>query len=115
MSDLAGPIDIRRCLQCIGIVSTAFIADATPAAFTAHTSDRGQYGPVVDSFLNGATNVSLPAVRDWFCADSSNSTRGSTGRDPMFSSEVEPSNSSLVEPHTEDKTTTSCLRAKATT
>ncbi|KAI4226160.1 MAG: hypothetical protein LQ349_006927, partial [Xanthoria aureola] len=40
----------------VGIVSTAFIADATPAAFTAHTSDRGQYGPVVDSFLNGATN-----------------------------------------------------------
>ncbi|KAL8765280.1 MAG: hypothetical protein Q9209_007602 [Squamulea sp. 1 TL-2023] len=40
----------------VGIVSTAFIADATPAAFTAHTADRGQYGAVVDSFLNGATN-----------------------------------------------------------
>ncbi|KAL8807579.1 MAG: hypothetical protein Q9182_000563 [Xanthomendoza sp. 2 TL-2023] len=40
----------------VGIVSTAFIADATPAAFTAHTADRGQYGYVVDSFLNGATN-----------------------------------------------------------
>lgn len=115
MSDLAGPIDMRRCLQCIGIVSTAFIADATPAAFTAHTSDRGQYGPVVDSFLNGATNVSLPVIRDRFCAYSSSSTRGSTGRDPMFSSEVEPSNSFLVEPHTEGKTTTSCLRAKVTT
>ncbi|KAL8677284.1 MAG: hypothetical protein Q9186_006271 [Xanthomendoza sp. 1 TL-2023] len=40
----------------VGIVSTAFIADATPAAFTAHTADRGQYGHVVDTFLNGATN-----------------------------------------------------------
>ena len=40
----------------VGIVSTAFIADATPAALTAHTRDRGQYGPVVDSFLNGITN-----------------------------------------------------------
>ena len=43
----------------IGIVSTAFIADATPAALTAHTRDRGQYGQVVDSFLNGITNCEL--------------------------------------------------------
>lgn len=41
-----------------GIVSTAFIADATPAAFTAHTADRGQYPHVVDTFLNGLTDVS---------------------------------------------------------
>jgi len=40
----------------IGIVSTAFIADATPGAMTAHTPDRGQYGAVVDSLLNGITN-----------------------------------------------------------
>ena len=40
----------------VGIVSTAFVADATPAALTAHTADRGQYPQVVDSFLNGITN-----------------------------------------------------------
>jgi alkaline phosphatase len=40
----------------VGIVSTAFIADATPAALTAHTRDRGQYGAVVDSFIHGITN-----------------------------------------------------------
>lgn len=40
----------------VGIVSTAFIADATPAGLTAHTRDRGQYGNVVDSYLNGITN-----------------------------------------------------------
>ncbi|KAL9603093.1 MAG: hypothetical protein Q9179_002336 [Wetmoreana sp. 5 TL-2023] len=40
----------------VGIVSTAFIADATPAALTAHTADRGQYPHVVDTFLNGETN-----------------------------------------------------------
>ncbi|RMZ84081.1 hypothetical protein DV737_g1251, partial [Chaetothyriales sp. CBS 132003] len=40
----------------VGIVSTAFIADATPAALTAHTRNRGQYGNIVDSFLNGITN-----------------------------------------------------------
>lgn len=33
----------------VGIVSTAFIADATPAALTAHTRNRGRYGEVVDS------------------------------------------------------------------
>ena len=40
----------------MGIVSTAFIADATPAALTAHTRDRAKYGEVIDSFLNGITN-----------------------------------------------------------
>jgi len=40
----------------VGIVSTAFIADATPAALTAHTRDRGQYAAIVDTFLHGITN-----------------------------------------------------------
>ena len=40
----------------IGIVSTAYIADATPAALTAHTRDRGEYGAVVDSFIHGIVN-----------------------------------------------------------
>jgi alkaline phosphatase len=40
----------------VGIVSTAFIADATPGALTAHTRNRGQYGQIVDSFLNGVTS-----------------------------------------------------------
>lgn len=37
-------------------MSTAYLADATPAALTAHTRDRGQYGAVIDSFLHGITN-----------------------------------------------------------
>ncbi|KAI9799528.1 MAG: hypothetical protein M1825_004454, partial [Sarcosagium campestre] len=40
----------------VGIVSTAYVADATPAALTAHTADRDEYGPIVDGFLNGITN-----------------------------------------------------------
>ncbi|USW50029.1 Putative alkaline phosphatase, alkaline-phosphatase-like, core domain superfamily [Septoria linicola] len=40
----------------VGIVSTAFIADATPAALTAHTRERGEYGAVIDSFINGIVN-----------------------------------------------------------
>ena len=37
----------------VGIVTTAHLADATPAALTAHTRDRGKAGFVIDSFLNG--------------------------------------------------------------
>ena len=46
----------------VGIVSTAYIADATPGALTAHTRDRSQYGAVVDSYLNGITNYTWT---DW--------------------------------------------------
>ena len=60
VGNFATTIDIDDRLQWIGIVSTAFIADATPAALTAHTAERGEYGAVVDSFLNGAVNVGSP-------------------------------------------------------
>jgi alkaline phosphatase len=46
----------RLAKGAVGIVSTAFIADATPAALTAHTRDRNQFGAVIDSYLNGITN-----------------------------------------------------------
>ncbi|KAI0310610.1 alkaline-phosphatase-like protein [Amylostereum chailletii] len=41
-----------------GIVSTAFIADATPAALVAHTRDRGRSAEIVDTFLHGTANYS---------------------------------------------------------
>lgn len=40
----------------VGIVTTAYIADATPAALTAHTRDRDLYGPIVDTYIHGNTN-----------------------------------------------------------
>ncbi|PSN69923.1 alkaline phosphatase-like protein [Corynespora cassiicola Philippines] len=40
----------------VGIVSTAFIADATPAGLTSHTRLRGEYEAIVDGFLNGVQN-----------------------------------------------------------
>jgi alkaline phosphatase len=40
----------------VGIVSTAFIADATPAALVSHTRDRNQAAPIIDWFLNGIQN-----------------------------------------------------------
>ncbi|TEA22273.1 Alkaline phosphatase H [Colletotrichum sidae] len=39
-----------------GAVSTAFMADATPIALTAHTRSRSLYGPLIDQALNGITN-----------------------------------------------------------
>ncbi|POR37684.1 Alkaline phosphatase H [Tolypocladium paradoxum] len=39
-----------------GAVSTAYIADATPAALTGHTRRRADYGPLIDQALNGVTN-----------------------------------------------------------
>ncbi|TFK40421.1 alkaline-phosphatase-like protein [Crucibulum laeve] len=52
----------RRIGGPIGIVSTAYIADATPAALCAHTRDRNQYAAVVYEYLNSANgwNTSLP-------------------------------------------------------
>ncbi|GAA5859147.1 hypothetical protein JCM1840_003774 [Sporobolomyces johnsonii] len=40
----------------IGIVSTAYLADATPAAVVAHTSQRSQYDYVIDQYLDGVTS-----------------------------------------------------------
>lgn len=37
----------------VGIVSTAFLADATPAGLAAHTSDRGEYAHVIGAFYEG--------------------------------------------------------------
>ncbi|KAL6712652.1 hypothetical protein ACN47E_000529 [Coniothyrium glycines] len=46
----------------IGIVSTAYIADATPAALVSHTRNRGQYEAIVDQYLNGVQNYTWTNV-----------------------------------------------------
>ncbi|KAF5367547.1 hypothetical protein D9758_003660 [Tetrapyrgos nigripes] len=45
----------RRTGGPIGMVSTAFIADATPAALCSHTRDRDQYPSIVYEYLFGAS------------------------------------------------------------
>ncbi|KAK2807461.1 hypothetical protein FQN51_003288 [Onygenales sp. PD_10] len=42
----------------VGIISTAFLADATPAALTSHTRNRGEYGHVIDTYYQGLQNYS---------------------------------------------------------
>ncbi|KAF5382183.1 hypothetical protein D9615_004372 [Tricholomella constricta] len=41
----------------IGMVSTAVIADATPAALCAHTRDRNQFPQIIQEYLDGASSV----------------------------------------------------------
>lgn len=45
----------RRIGGALGIVSTAYIADATPAGLCSHTRDRGQYASIVTEYLYNAT------------------------------------------------------------
>ncbi|KAF9048662.1 alkaline phosphatase [Panaeolus papilionaceus] len=47
----------RKIGGALGIVSTAVIADATPAALCAHTRDRGQAAAVVVEYLNSAAAI----------------------------------------------------------
>jgi alkaline phosphatase len=42
--------------SAIGVVSTVFIADATPIALTRHTQLPSQYGALIDQALQGVTN-----------------------------------------------------------
>lgn len=42
--------------SAIGVVTTAFMADATPIALTGHTRLRSQYGALIDQQLHGVTN-----------------------------------------------------------
>ena len=46
----------RIWVSAIGVVSTAFIADATPIALTGHTRLRSQYGALIDQALRGVNN-----------------------------------------------------------
>ncbi|GAA6023709.1 hypothetical protein JCM10207_008758, partial [Rhodosporidiobolus poonsookiae] len=40
----------------IGIVSTAYLADATPASVVAHTYKRSEYDLIIDQFIQGVQN-----------------------------------------------------------
>ncbi|PBP21130.1 protein tyrosine phosphatase [Diplocarpon rosae] len=42
--------------SAIGVVSTAFVADATPTALTGHSRDRAQYASLLEQSLRGVTN-----------------------------------------------------------
>jgi alkaline phosphatase len=45
--------------KSVGLISTAYVADATPAGFLAHTYKRGDYSAIVDQYLSGGVDVLL--------------------------------------------------------
>ncbi|GAA5851374.1 hypothetical protein JCM9279_001122 [Rhodotorula babjevae] len=67
----------------IGIVSTAFLADATPAAVVAHTPQRGAYDYIVDQFLDGGAVAfnSTPQNFSWTQWDGPDVLFGGGGKD----------------------------------
>ncbi|KAI8071798.1 alkaline-phosphatase-like protein [Gongronella butleri] len=52
--------------KAIGIVSTAYIQDATPAAFYSHTRQRGVSSEITRQFLHGVPGWTAPVVPDVF-------------------------------------------------
>ncbi|WRT70827.1 uncharacterized protein IL334_007826 [Kwoniella shivajii] len=44
----------------VGVVSKAYIADATPAAVCTHTSQRSQYAAIIDQYLSGIAGNWFP-------------------------------------------------------
>jgi alkaline phosphatase len=77
----------------LGIVSTAFLADATPAALTAHTRERGDYQTVIESYLRGVafnstwTHYSSPDVI--FGGGAENFLRGGSVSNASFYSQFQ--------------------------
>jgi alkaline phosphatase len=64
----------------LGIVTTADVFDATPAANAVHTGDRGQGSGIVDQYLDESTTtagltVLLGGGRKWFLPNSTNAVQ----------------------------------------
>ncbi|CDH59936.1 alkaline phosphatase [Lichtheimia corymbifera JMRC:FSU:9682] len=54
--------------KAVGVVSTAYGQDATPAAFYVHTRRRGESGHIVDQLANGVANWTEPVAPDVWLA-----------------------------------------------
>ena len=67
----------------LGIVTTADVFDATPAANAVHTSNRGNGTGIVDQFLDDAGNTNLTVLlgggRKWFLPNPTGFDNGSGG------------------------------------
>ena len=66
----------------IGIVTTAAVTDATPAAFAVHATSRGDYPTIVDGYLRLAPDVILGGGAAYFLPQSAAGVRRD-GRDAI--------------------------------
>ena len=67
----------------IGLVTTAAVHDATPAAFAAHAKSRREAQAIVDQFLALEPDVLLGGGRDFFLPKGTGGGRRTDGRDVL--------------------------------
>ncbi len=65
----------------IGLVTTAEIYDASPAAFSVHAKNRGEAQSIVDQYLAMEPDVLIGGGRDYFLPKSAPGGKRSDGRD----------------------------------
>jgi alkaline phosphatase len=79
--------------KALGIVTTADVFDATPAAFAVHTQDRGAGTGIVDQYLDESASkanlrVLLGGGRKWFLPSGTSGSARSTSSDYAHSAEL---------------------------
>ena len=84
---------LRTSGKTMGIVTTADVFDATPAAFAIHTSNRGAGTGICDQYLDeGVTNrglrVLLGGGRKWFLGAGTNGSARATSSDYVLPTDI---------------------------
>jgi len=67
----------------VGLLTTAEIYDASPAAFTVHTRERGNHADIVDQYLALEPDVMLGGGSDQFLPQGSSGGKRKDGRDVL--------------------------------
>lgn len=91
--ELMGEYLARTEGKALGIVTTSDVFDATPAAFGAHTQDRGAGTGICDGFLDEQVRTSnlrvlLGGGRKWFLPSSTPGSARSASNDAVLSEEL---------------------------
>ncbi len=75
-----------------GIVTTADVFDATPAAIAVHTQDRGAGTGIIDQYLDDQNSTGLTVLmgggRKWFLPSGTSGSARSTSTDYVLSSDI---------------------------
>jgi alkaline phosphatase len=67
----------------VGLVTTAEIYDASPAAFSVHTRNRGNYADIVDQYLSLEPDLMLGGGSDQFLPEGVSGGKRKDGRDVL--------------------------------
>ncbi|MEO6002144.1 MAG: alkaline phosphatase [Opitutus sp.] len=91
--EIIGEYLYRTAGKTLGIVTTADVFDATPAAFGVHTQDRGAGTGICDQYLDeavatGGLRVLLGGGRKWFLPQSTPGSQRNVANDYVLPSEL---------------------------